>query len=117
MKKTTSYLNKAVLILFTGIFFLFISCSKEEKNDPAPASTTSKVSGTVTTPSGKKVPAATVKTGAYVTKTDNKGEFELALPAGDYELTIQTGEGRVFKTVVPVSVNAGVNLELPLTET
>lgn len=117
MKKTTSYLNKAALILVTGAFLLFNSCSKEEKNDPLSSSPTSKVSGTVTTPSGKKVPAATVKSGTYATKTDNKGKFELALPAGDHDLTIQTGEGRVFKTVVPVSVTAGANLELPLSET
>ncbi len=117
MKKAVSFFNPVFLMLITGAFLFVSSCSKDEKEDPGAAATTAKVSGVVTTPSGKRVPTATVITGTYSTQTDINGEFELKLPSGDHQLIIQTGEGRIFKTVVTLSLTGGVDLVLPPSET
>src|SRR5687768_3319223 len=116
MKNTFQQFRSLCILLLSITFLITASCSKNDDNDPAQG-TTGTVAGKVTTPAGKNVPAATVKSGNYVTKTNQKGEFVLTLPTGINNLVIQTGNGRIFKTILPVNVLAGQNTILPLAQT
>jgi hypothetical protein len=116
MKKSHSPFLRLLFILVSGSIIFNSSCSKEEANDTA-AGGTAIVSGRVVTPSGKEVPAATILSGNYSTKSDASGEFTLALASGSSNLTIQTGEGRVFKTVLALNLSPGQHLILTNTQT
>ena len=104
-----------ILILFFALL-IWVSCSKEDGAKPA-AGTTATVAGRVTTPSGKNVPAATVKSGTFITKTNAEGVFTLTVPAGLNHLVIQTGNGRIFKTELALNLAGGQNMILPETQT
>ncbi|HMT28960.1 MAG TPA: carboxypeptidase-like regulatory domain-containing protein [Bacteroidia bacterium] len=104
----------SLAMLFMGILIVFGSCSKDKD---APSGQTMLVAGRVTTPSGKSVANAKVFTGTVSTRSNKDGLFILSLPAGNYNVTIQTGHGNIFKTIVPVVVTDGVNITLPEPQT
>ncbi len=110
-----SYYILFLTLLSAGVLFT-TGCSKKDDTYPSPG-TTGTVAGKVTTPSGKEVSGATVRSGSYSTKTNKKGEFILTLPTGANSLLIYTGSGRIFKTVLPVNLASGQNSILPQTQT
>lgn len=90
---------------------LFISCKKDSVPDITP-----EIFGHI---SGKIVAAnhttairvATVfiysNGQTYITQTDVNGSFVLEAPAGNQHLTIQTGDGSMFRTEMNVSITEG----------
>jgi hypothetical protein len=49
----------------------------------------------------------------YYTYTNSQGYFELALPEGEHLLNIQTGDGKIFRSQIQITVEQGETLELP----
>ncbi len=116
MKTYTNFKWNSTLLLLMGILLVFGSCSKDNDKD-SPSGLSMLVTGRVTTPSGKSVPNAQIFTGTFSTRSSKDGLFTLPLPAGTYNVTIQTGNGNIFKTIVPVVVTKGVNIILPEPQT
>lgn len=114
MKILKNYKRVSFMMLLAGLFLVIGSCSKDKD---APSGQTMLVAGRVTTPSGKSVANAKVFTGTHITRSNKDGLFVLPLPQGTYNVTIQTGHGNIFKTIVPVVVTEGTNITLPEPQT
>jgi hypothetical protein len=50
--------------------------------------------------------------GSHLTHTNHLGEFSLTIPAGSQTVTIQTGNGKIFKRQVPVSLTANQSFRM-----
>src|SRR6187549_2990140 len=109
MKKSKSFMPLLLGILVMGVILFTGSCSKDDDKDPG-ATASATVSGRVVTPSGKSVPSAKIKSGTFTTTSDVNGDFVLTCDAANTELVLYTGEGRIFKTIVSISLVPGQNL-------
>lgn len=107
-------------------FVLLINCKGDESTfseDPAPTVIqTGKVEGKVTANNGTKaIGGAIVFTidsnhKVYHTYSDADGNFSLTAPEGSTTLHIQTGDGRNFRTEIPVTVKKNETITVPVTE-
>jgi len=93
----------SMLLLFAAI--MFASCKKVD----TAAITLGKITGTIVSANNKttiKVASVftTVDGQLYFTQTDATGSFTLEAPAGSRRITIQTGDGSMFRTEVDVVV-------------
>ncbi len=91
MKYTLSY-----LFLICIVAFLYVGCKKDNGDSEV---VNSLFIGTVHSPSGVLINRAKITAGKYSTYSNKSGEFSLPVSEGTYNLTIQTGDGRIFKTV------------------
>jgi hypothetical protein len=122
MKRFT--VSTITLTAIVVLFSVFISCKKEkdDENTTPPITNgngngngnqeTATISGKVSTPSGKAVGYASVFVGTNTTHTDHNGEFSFVIPAGNQTLTIQTGNGKLFKRTVPVNLSANQSFRM-----
>lgn len=101
------------LILLGSV--LFFSCQKDKEDSKNV--NTGYVKGTVITPSGVVVPAASVfvddEGEIYFAKTDKNGNFYLQCPEGEQVLNIQTGDGSIFRAQYNISVKKDEVTNLP----
>lgn len=113
MRKT--YFILLISSLIISLTF-FNSCDKEEIIDTTVES--GYISGQVFADNGTTpIPMANVFVDydgkILITQTDIDGYFELLVPAGERMLNIQTGNGSIFRTYVPVNVLANEYTEIP----
>ncbi len=98
---------KNALYLFLAISFAFItSCSKE---DPANDLLMGTVEGTVyANLPGKTISGASVFVNyegvKYQTTSNTLGFFSLEVPVGHHQLIIQTGDGKLFQTIIEIDI-------------
>ncbi|PHS09795.1 MAG: hypothetical protein COA88_04280 [Kordia sp.] len=106
------------ILLFTFICVLFISCQDDSENiNPiSQHNNLEKVIGKVTSPTGITIPSTYVyyddNGTVYNTLTNQLGEFEISVPTGQGVLTIQTGNGRLFRSTKNITVTQGQTLDL-----
>ena len=104
------------LCMLLGTTVLFDAC-KKDKIDPLTTnpSNTTKIDGYVRAANGvTPIGGAKVYTDAqHVTHSATNGYFMLEVPKGNYILTIETGDGELFKTMIPVDASAGGTITLP----
>lgn len=103
--------TKFSLLFACSIFFLVLSCSKDDNQQNIPAAVpTGNLTGKVMVKNGSKpVGSATVfvlgdDSKLYATHTDASGNFSLKAPVGNRKLQIQTGGGANFRTSISVEV-------------
>lgn len=104
-------LRSSITIISAAILFMCINgCQKTSDTGIGT------VTGTVKTPSGKTVSGAKVciadAEDEYFSYTDSEGNFTLEAPTGKTEVRIFTGSGKIFNTLIPVTIEDGKNLEL-----
>ena len=106
------------IFLFAFICSIFISCQDdaEELILNEQNITLEKVQGKVTSPTGRLIPNTYVYYDnhgtIYDTRTNQAGEFEINVPIGQGELTIQTGNGKLFSSTKNITVIEGQVLDL-----
>ncbi|MFT3910332.1 MAG: hypothetical protein QM737_12985 [Ferruginibacter sp.] len=89
---------------------LFISCKKDHTEPgPEPAPLLGKITGKIVAANNiTPISAATVFTHndgqLYITHADQNGDFSLDAPAGNRHITIQSGDGSMFRTEIDVVV-------------
>ena len=94
---------------------LLISCKKDQMSEPTEA--VGIIKGKIVTANNiTAVKVATVFTQSngkvYITHTDATGSFVLEAPAGNRHLTIQTGDGSLFRTEMDVVITEGQTTEI-----
>jgi hypothetical protein len=112
MKKPT--LRVLTLFIAASIALSFSACKKSSSDDTSPTSgnngtgggsqTYATLTGKVSTPGGRNVGYASVSVGSRSTRTNSLGEFSLTIPTGNQTVTIQTGNGRLFKKMSLVNL-------------
>lgn len=109
------------LLCFAFAILLFSGCKKETK-DTDDVIEKGTVQGTVyALRAGKTISGARVYADAggkhYQTQSNTAGVFSLSLPAGQHQLYIETGKGKIFKTHTEVHITANQTIDLPATST
>jgi len=106
--------NIYLIAFFSAI--LFVSCSHEEDVPAIEQLKTGTVIGKVVSNNGTAVARALVfhdYNGEIVhVYSDTNGNFELSIPEGTGDLHIQTGDGRLFRTVSSVTIAEDEVLDL-----
>lgn len=95
------------------------SCKKEIADSNSDGLKTGTVSGRVFAANGKTfIPGAKVfidfNGELYYTTTNNNGTFLLPAPAGKQVLNIQTGNGRIFRTLIDITIEEDKNTSLSI---
>lgn len=100
-------ISKSVLLLFLATFFL-ASISAKAQQTPIPIEKRISISGKIRDQHGAFVPGAKViaswTAGDFATTTDDKGDYQLNLFAGKYEISVVSGglkTYRVTREVIP----------------
>ncbi len=100
--------------LHLGVGFVLLalaSCKKDDSSvipDPASGTITGKiVAGNNSTPIKVATIFGQTNGKLYITHTDVTGSFSLDMPAGNRHITIQTGDGTMFRTEMDVTVVEG----------
>lgn len=97
------------------------SCSKNtddqiNDNNPITGTVTGKVvAGNNTRPVNHALVFISAGSKLYYTYSDRQGNFSLKAPAGSQKLHIQTGDGSMFRTVIPVDIIASQTIVVPST--
>ncbi len=112
----TIIVKKTLITLFyvTLSLTLFISCKKDTVTEPIALGTiTGKIVAANHT-TAIKVATVFIYNGEqlYITHSDANGSFILEAPAGNRHLTIQTGDGSMFRTEMDVVVIEGQTTEI-----
>lgn len=98
------------------LLVLIVSCSLEDEQQAGQELRVGKIVGKVVSNNSNSVARALVfydKNGEIsYTYSDTNGDFELTIPEGTGELHIQTGDGKLFRTVSTVTVAEGDVLDL-----
>lgn len=110
MKRSLSYL------LFSLVVFLS-ACKKDQVTDPTGEVVNATIVGKVVaanmqTPISRALVFVNTASNTYFTYTNQEGEFQLGVPAGEQELRIQTGKGNHFRTIVNITVEPNQTLVL-----
>lgn len=104
--------------LLFACLFVITSCKKEKIDTPT--ETLATISGRVYAANGyTPIGGALVELQgtSYNTRSAYDGLFEIKAPAGNYNLVITTGDGELYKTIVPVNVSTGQVLALTPSQT
>jgi hypothetical protein len=104
------------ILLILGVV-VFASCKKDQLIDPKGEEVNATIIGKVVaanmqTPISRALVFVNTASNTYMTYTNQDGEFELGVPAGELELRIQTGRGNHFRTVVTVNLQPNQTLVL-----
>jgi hypothetical protein len=98
------------------LLVLFVSCSLEDEQQANQELRVGKIVGKIVSNNSNSVARALIfhdKNGEIsYTYSDTNGDFELTIPEGTGELHIQTGDGKLFRTVSTVTVAEGDVLDL-----
>ena len=107
---------KNIYLVVLLSLLVFISCSKDDEQAITQEVETGKVVGKVVANNGTAVVRALVfhdQNGEIsFTHTDITGSFELTIPEGIGTLHIQTGNGKLFRTVTEISITKDEVLDL-----
>jgi hypothetical protein len=107
---------KKVILLAFGILIAasvltMVSCKKDNSSITPPASelTTGTITGTVYSANGSTpIPMATVFVDVngeiYLTYTNKNGVFSLKAPSGTHTMYLESGRGKIFRTMLTVEV-------------
>ncbi len=103
MKKISKLTSLVVLLL------VFFSCKKNDDDVnagdfPGGIITGKVVANNNRTPIRQALVFVSTNGKVYHTNTNSNGEFSFKVPAGHHDLHIQTGDGSLFRTIIPVDV-------------
>lgn len=108
--------NLLNISLYAALFVtLFISCKKEQTPEELVSlgNITGKIVAANNTIAIKDATVFILNEGkVYITHSDVNGSFVLEAPAGNRHLTIQTGDGSMFRTEMDVVVTAGQTTQI-----
>lgn len=117
-------MKRNYLFILMSAFALLVNCKGDEStiiDDPAPTVVpTGKIEGKVTANNGTKPIGGAIvftldnKSNVYYTYSDADGNFSLTAPEGNTTLHIQTGDGKNFRTEIPVSVKKDETVTIPV---
>jgi len=108
---------KIASVLSLVIMVVLFSC-KKDKDDQSQNGTNGTITGKIyagngtTTIPGAKV-FVDVSGEIYLTTSNSSGSFSLDVPEGDQILNIQAGNGKIFRTQIPVHVTKGQTTDVP----
>jgi hypothetical protein len=110
MKRSLSYLLFSLVVILN-------SCKKDQVTDPTGEVVNATIVGKVVaanmqTPISRALVFVNTASNTYLTYTNQDGEFQLGVPAGEQELRIQTGKGNHFRTIVNITVEPNQTLVL-----
>lgn len=117
MKRKSIIYLIVLMLLSSAVYF---SCKKDKENPPVDSDPVSYgiIKGTVFSQNETPIGGAKVfvENGEEILLcfSDNNGNFELSVPAGDRIVNIQTGKGNIFRSDYLVSVVANQTTNLPV---
>lgn len=96
---------KKLIFLFVAFLLVFSSCKKDQPEPILTGQVTGKVvSMNETTPISMAMVFIDIDGEIYMTFTKNDGTFTLDAPSGTHDLYVESGQGKIFRTVISVDI-------------